>query len=159
MIARFAFAACLLVAGAALAQAPLRAFDVDSPDAIRKAQAGRPFVLALWSIHCEPCVREMPVWRDMAARHPGVTVVLVSTDAPAERERVNAFLKRHDPGSVQRWQYADEFEERIRYAIDPKWRGELPRTYFFDRAHRPEVRTGLVEAEEAGRWFARVARE
>jgi thiol-disulfide isomerase/thioredoxin len=159
MTVRIAFAACLLAVGAAVAVAPLRPFDARSMEAIRKAQAGRPFVLALWSIHCEPCVREMPVWRDLSARYPDIQVILVSTDPPGERERVNAFLKRHDPGGVQRWQYADEFEERIRHGVDPRWRGELPRAYFFDRAHRIEVRTGAVEAAVTGRWFARAARE
>lgn len=158
-MARIALVAWLLVAGAALAQAPapLRGFDAGSMDAIRKAQAGKPFVLALWSIHCEPCIREMPVWRALRSKHPGIDVMLVSTDSAAERDRVLAFLARHDPGNVQRWQFADEFEERVRYSIDPRWRGELPRTYFFDRAHRAEVRTGVIEMADAERWFARAA--
>ena len=155
MIARALALAFFLAAFTAGAQAPLRAFDHTTPASLRKEHAGRPYVLAFWSIHCEPCVREMPMWREMAARRPGVPVVLVSTDPPAGRERVAAFLARHDPGDVQRWQYADDFEERIRHAVDPKWRGELPRT-FFDASHAVTARTGLPEKDEVERWFARV---
>ncbi len=100
-----------------------RPFDARSLEAIRRAHAGRPFVLSLWSMNCAPCAREMPLWREMQARNPGVKLVLVSTDGAAPIERVKAFLRRHDPGPVENWRYADEFEERIRHSIDPKWRG------------------------------------
>jgi hypothetical protein len=154
VIARLALA-LLAFAAPALAQAPLRAFDAASIESIRQQHAKRPFVLAFWSIHCEPCVREMAIWKDLTARHPTVPVLLVSTDPPAERERVLRFLATHDPGAaVQRWQYADDFEERIRHAVDPRWRGELPRTYLFDAAHRAEAKTGLPDPVELERWLA-----
>jgi hypothetical protein len=142
-------------AGAALAAHDLRPFDAASLEAIRLEHAGRPFVLALWSVHCEPCAREMALWRRLHRKHPGVEVILVATDHPGERAKVAAFLRRHDPGPVQRWAYADEFEERIRYSIDPAWRGELPRAYFFDAAHKAEARSGVVDERWAERWFER----
>src|SRR6202008_3672241 len=130
------------------------AFDVSSLDEIRKANAGRPFVLAFWSVHCEPCQRDMPLWSRMRDRHPGVAVVLVATDPPAEHERVKAFLTRFDPGPVERRWFSDDFEERTRYAVDPKWRGELPRTYFFDARHQRVVRSGALDAKWVEGWFA-----
>jgi hypothetical protein len=45
----------------------------------------------------------------------------------------------------------------VRYAVDPAWRGELPRTYLFDRAHRAEARSGKVSAREISEWIARAA--
>lgn len=148
-----------LVATPASADGPLRPFDARSPAAIRQQHAGRPFVLALWSITCEPCIREMPVWKAMRKRYPDVPVILVSTDPPSEAARVRAFLAKYDPGPVQRWQYADAFEERIRHAIDPAWRGELPRTYRYDAAHRREAVTGVEDPAAVERWFASVARK
>lgn len=123
---------------------------------LRAAKAGRPFVLALWSAHCEPCRGEMPLWREMRAKHPAVDIVLVSTDPPHERELLTRFLERYPPGPVERWSYADEFEERTRYAIDPRWRGELPRTYYFDADHRMEVITGKPDPERVRAWFGKV---
>lgn len=158
MIARPALILVALLAWAmpVVAQA-IRPFDADSPAAIRKEQAGKSFVLSFWSIHCAPCIEEMAVWREQAARHRDLRIVLVSTDPPGERDRVEAFLRRYPPGGVQRWQYADEFEERIRYAVDPRWRGELPRTYFFDASHRSEASTGSVSSAQVERWVARHA--
>lgn len=151
----------LLALSMAAAAAPQpeepRPFDAGSLETIRREHAGRPFVLSLWSVHCEPCAREMPVWRDLQARYPGVKVVIVSTDSPAQLKRIKAFLRRHDPGPVESWRYADEFDEKIRYAIDPKWRGELPRTYFHDAAHKVEAVSGLPEAKWLEDWFARMA--
>lgn len=135
-----------------------RPFDAGSLAAIRLANQGRPFVLSLWSVHCEPCAREMAVWREMQARHPGVKVVLVATDSPEEAERAEAFLRRHDPGPAERWRYAEAFDEKIRHAIDPKWRGELPRTYFHNAAHEIEAISGLPDAKWIEDWFARMAR-
>jgi len=155
MMVRALLALALACAPAALAGTMLRAFGPEAPELVARENAGRPYVLALWSIRCEPCIREMPLWRELQARHPHVRIVLVAADPPQDRDQVLAFLERHDPGGVQRWQFTGEADERIRYAIDPRWRGELPRAYFFDAAHRVTVTTGLVERAEAERWFAR----
>jgi thiol-disulfide isomerase/thioredoxin len=136
-----------------------RAFNAASLEAIKHANAGRPFVLSLWSVHCEPCRREMAMWKALQKKYPAVRVVLVATDPPGEQARVKQFLERYDPGPVESWRYADDFEERIRFAIDPKWRGELPRTYFFDSQHHAEMRTGLPEAAWVDQWFARASQE
>ncbi len=161
MIARAVLSALLFIALVASAAPPAdgaRPFDARSLATIRQENAGRAFVLSLWSIHCEPCAREMPVWRALRARHPGVKVVLVSTDGAAPPERVRAFLARHDPGPVEHWRFADEPEERIRHAIDPKWRGELPRSYFHDARHRVEGVTGVPDPKWIEAWLAKVAR-
>jgi thiol-disulfide isomerase/thioredoxin len=161
MTARGFLALALLALCSVVSAAPprseARAFDATSLETIRRAYAGRPFVLSLWSVHCEPCRHEMPLWRELQARYPDVRVVLVAADNPAEGQRIERFLERHDPGPAERWRYADDFEERIRYSIDPKWRGELPRTYFFDAAHRAEARTGVPDAKWAQAWFERAS--
>jgi thiol-disulfide isomerase/thioredoxin len=149
------FAGALLGLDASATHEP-RAFGPASLDAIRHAYKGRPFVLSLWSVHCEPCRHEMPMWNALQKKYPGVRVVLVAADNPGELDRIQRFLERHDPGPVESWRYADDFEERIRFAIDPKWRGELPRTYFFDADHQAVARTGVPDAQWTEKWFARV---
>ncbi|HZM48498.1 MAG TPA: TlpA disulfide reductase family protein [Burkholderiales bacterium] len=133
----------------------LRPFTASSLDAIREARAGKPFVLAFWSIHCEPCREEMAQWKSLQRKYPGLPIVLVSTDLPVERTRVTEFLSRYDPGRVETWIFADEFGERVRYAVDRTWRGELPRTYLYDAAHRPETRSGRFDKNWIESWFAR----
>jgi len=146
--------ALALAAGVAQAR-ELKPYTTASLDAIRAQHAGRPFVLAFWSIYCEPCREEMAEWKALRRRHPGVPVVLVSTDLPAERAAVTAFLARFDPGDVDTWMFADEFTERLRYSVDRSWRGELPRTYLYDAGHRPLAKSGRFDRRWIGEWLAR----
>lgn len=135
----------------------LRPFDAGSMEKIRAEQAGKPFVLAFWSVGCEPCRDEMPLWKAMRKKHPRVPIVLVAADPPADHAAAGRFLRQYDPGSVQRWGFADDFGERLRYSVDKGWRGELPRTYFYDASHRGEARSGVLVKGEVEAWFARHA--
>ncbi len=146
-IALFAFAP-------AYAQA-LQPFDARSLERIRAKHAGKPFVLAFWSTTCEPCRDDMKVFKSAQRRYPGLPIHLVAVDPPGEWAAIGRFLKIYDPGRVSRWAFADEFSERIRYAVDPAWRGELPRTYFFDSSHRVEVKTGTLDGGAVELWIGR----
>lgn len=133
--------------------AGLRGFDADSLSVIRDSHAGKPFVLAFWSVHCEPCRAEMSDWKTLRRRYPGIPVVLVAADSLRERTVIESFLKRYDPGSVERWAFADDFQEKIRYAVDRSWRGELPRTYLFDAGHRSEAISGAIRLDAVDAWM------
>jgi predicted amidohydrolase YtcJ len=159
---RTAAVAGAIAAGIGAAATPaagheLRPFRAESVEAIRQAHKGKAFVLAFWSIHCEPCRDEMAVWRNVRRRYPGVPVLLVSTDAPGERAAAVAFLARYDPGPVETWIFDDEFTERVRFAVDRSWRGELPRTYLYDAAHRADARSGKLDGRWLEGWLERAA--
>jgi len=146
----------LLAAGSARADhVNIRPFDADSMAAIRAQYAGKPFVIAFWSTGCEPCRKEMTLWRGLKLRYPKMPVLLVAADAPGEEAAVRAFIAHYNPGPVQHWMFADEFAERVRYSIDKSWRGELPRIYFFDAAHNAEPYSGLIDKRMAEQWFKR----
>lgn len=155
---RWLAALLLLAAGGAPAAGPgLRPFDSGSMAAIRAAHAGKPFVLAFWSVHCEPCREEMAHWGAWSRGHPGVRFVLVTTDDAVDRELAASFLARQDLGRVEAWAFADPYVERLRWSVDPKWRGELPRAYFFDAGHRAEARSGRLDPRWVEAWLARQA--
>lgn len=135
--------------------AELREFDADSLAAIRAVHAGKPFVLTFWSVHCDPCRAEMADWKTLRRRYPRIPVVLVAADSLRERAVIEAFLKRYDPGSVERWAFADDFQERIRYSVDRGWRGELPRTYLFDAGHRSDAISGAIRLDAVDAWMKR----
>ncbi|HTN48024.1 MAG TPA: hypothetical protein VMK32_01185 [Burkholderiaceae bacterium] len=135
--------------------AEMRAFDSGSLQAIKSAKAGRPFVVVFWSIYCAPCIEDMADWRELRARHPTIPVILVLADAPADRARASRLLEEYPPGDVELWAFADDFGERTRYAVDRTWRGELPRTYFFDPSGRIDVVTGRLDRRWADNWFNR----
>jgi thiol-disulfide isomerase/thioredoxin len=130
-------------------------FDARSMRAMRGGFAARPFVLVFWSASCEPCREELAHWAAFQGRHPEVPLVLVATDPPQDRAAVNTLLARHDFGRARVLVFADEFAERLRYTVDRAWRGEVPRSYFFDASHRAEIRTGPVDPRWAEDWLAR----
>ena len=149
--------ALLLVSLRCAATPELKPFDATSLDRVRATLRGRPFVVALWSVTCEPCREEMPLWRAMRQKYPGVHILLVSADAPRDRPDVVRFLGRYDPGDVERWLFSDDFSERLRYSVDRSWRGELPRTYFYDAEHHAVFRSGVLDPAETEAWFSRNA--
>ncbi len=151
--------ALLAAAGGAAGASELKSFDARSLERIRAANPGRPFVLAFWSLHCAPCKEDFVLLKELQAKQPALAIVLVSTYPPAEREAVTRFLATQDLGRIERWTFADEFEERIRFSVDRAWRGELPRTYLFDAAHQPTAFSGVLEQKTVDAWLARVTKK
>jgi len=141
-----------LLVGATVQAVELKPFVAGSMQQIRASHAGRPFVLALWSLTCTHCQEELTRLGKLQYRHPGLNVVLVSTDTPDDAAALTATLARHGLARAEAWVYADGFTERLRFEIDPRWGGELPRTYFYDRAHTVTARSGALAPAELERW-------
>lgn len=132
--------------------AELKPFDARSMAAIRAAQRGRPFVLVLWSVTCIPCREELPHWAHWQRAYPGVEIVLVATDPPADAGLIRQALA----GSgmpTRTWAFADDYLERLRWTIDPAWHGEVPRTYLFDAAHVAQGQSGRIDPAKIERWL------
>ena len=130
-------------------------FDANTLAAIKQANAGKPFVLSFWALHCEPCRDEMGEWRAIKDKHPALPVVLVSTDSPRDAAVIAAFFDKYPPGAVEKCVFTDTYSERVRYSVDKSWRGELPKSYFFDAAHKPEVKSGKVDRGWVEAWLKR----
>ena len=153
-LTRAVVVALAMLAASAFAH-ELRSFDAKSIAAIRDAHAGRPFVLAFWSIRCAPCIEDMADFVTLQGKYPNVPIVLVATDTGADRDAAAQFLARYRLGRIETWGFADAFTERVRFAVDKTWRGELPRTYFYDAEHRADVHTGRLDRRWTNDWFAR----
>lgn len=135
----------------------VRAFDAATLAEVRMQQSGRPFVVVFWSVTCEPCRDELALLASLVRRYPAVRVLLVAADPPERRDVVRRTLALYDLKGIELWQFGEQSPERIRYAVDRGWRGELPRTYFHDSAHRVTAFTGCVTPEEFEAWLARAA--
>ncbi len=130
---RIAFALLLLLASASIAQAsqePLP-FVSGSLETIVSSQQDRPFVLALWSLDCVYCRHDLAMLGRLKAEYPELRLVLVATDTPARRGEIAPALDGVRLGAEESWIFADGFVDRLRHQIDPRWFGELPRTYFY----------------------------
>ena len=144
----------LMLASLAQAQAEVRPFVAGSLARIEREHAGRPFILALWSASCTHCPAELRALGERLRQQPGLAVVLVSTDTPAESARLEKLAAEYGLADRPQWVFADEQPQRLRFEIDRRWFGELPRTYLYDAQHRREGHSGLMPATLLERWLA-----
>ncbi len=152
----FLLAPCLFPSPLAAREAApaVHPFTVESMERIAAARQGRPFVVAFWSIGCTHCPQELKTLGELKKRHPRLDIVLVAADAPEDAPQAGAFAARFGLGQAEQWIFADDMPERLRFRIDPGWHGELPRTYFYDSAHRAEGVSGIVPPARFDAWIA-----
>jgi len=131
----------------------LRPFEPGSLAKIIAARADRPFVLALWSLQCAHCPQELALFGAMLKKHPALDLVLVSTDTPDHGAAISAALSRYRLSRAEAWVFADTFTERLQYEVDRRWRGELPRTYFYSADGRVRAVSGRLDAGDLARWI------
>jgi thiol-disulfide isomerase/thioredoxin len=123
------------------AQEPeLKPFVAGSYLQLLKSQTNQPFMLVAWSITCPSCLKDMPLLSLIHKKRPDLHIILLAADDISEAEQIRPILEKHQLSSLENWVYADENTQKLQFEIDPKWYGELPRTYFFDKAHQ---RTGI----------------
>jgi len=145
---------CLLMTPLSSSALSIEPFDESSLAAIKKRYEGQAFVLVFWSIHCEFCGQEMAYWRVLKRKHPGVPVVMVSTDTPSERAEVERFIERHNPGKGEFWMFAGDRQQAIRRAVDGKWHDKMGRIYFYDVGHRQSYSSGAMNRSKVNDWMS-----
>lgn len=125
--------ATLLALATTLAHAasvPLTSLDRATARALTAPEAHRtPTIVTLWSADCAYCKHNFRQLADLARAHRGLQVITVATE-PASPELAAILDKLAPPGP--RYAYGDDVPEALAHALDPAWRGELPRTLIFD---------------------------
>lgn len=142
----------LLLSLSAAAEGPRR-FVTGSYGEILAEHRHRPLVLAFWSLTCPHCQEELAVLGRLMPAHPNAAFVLVSTDTPQDAAAIAAALRAHGLQGADSWVFADEVPERLRFEIDRRWRGELPRTHLLAPGAPPQARIGRVTHEELELWL------
>ena len=158
MIKQLALALGLLAAWpAAVGSATIddvREFRRGSWNEIRRAHAGKPTIVHIWGVTCGPCRTEMPLWGALRRERPDINLVLIDADlVPNEPGAVAAMVDAAGLGGAENWTFGDGFVERLRYEIDPQWRGEIPRTMLIARDGAVTVMEGSVDFAEVRRWL------
>jgi thiol-disulfide isomerase/thioredoxin len=143
----------VLMAPVVLADTAVRPFVAGSLAQIQAARQGKPFVLAFWSIGCTHCPTELKTLGELKRRHPKLDIVLVAADTPDDARQTAQLAKSYGLEKVEQWVFADPMPERLRFEIDRRWYGELPRTQFYDRNHKVEAVSGVVPEERLQRWI------
>jgi thiol-disulfide isomerase/thioredoxin len=146
-----------VTANAAESVRPVRPFTQGSLARVLEARQGRPFILMLWSLECQYCPAELKMLSELKRDNPRLDVVLIATDTVGDMPQLKARAQSYGVGEIEQWVFAEDMPERLRMEIDGRWYGEVPRTYFYDRKHQREVKTGLVDKKFFEDWLTRNA--
>lgn len=154
MIRRLFLVTLLLLSAVAWgSEGSVRPFVPGSLAQIAAARQGKPFILAFWSVGCTHCPAELKTLGELKRRHPKLDVVLVSADTPDDSAQAAQLARSYGLGKVEQWVFADAMPERLRFEIDRRWYGELPRTHLYDRGHRIEAVSGIVPEARLQQWI------
>lgn len=148
---------CALVPCAVNAGPTLQAFEPDSLAHIIDTQKGKPFILVVWSLDCVYCQASLKTLAQERRRRKDLTVVTISTDAADDPEAVALMQKRLGALGMTRhaWAFGMAPPEQLRYAIDPRWHGEKPRSYWFNAHGEKTAYSGVITAGMIARFAAR----
>ena len=138
------------------AQADPSAFTSGSYQQILAANANRPFMLVVWSINCSSCLKDMELLSNIHKSKPELKMIMLAADEPTAAEQIQQILEKNQLSGIENWAYADENTQKLQFEIDPKWYGELPRTYFFDKAHQRTGVSGVLTKEDYEAMFAKI---
>lgn len=138
--------------GAATQAGDMKPFDRDSYVQVEQAYTGLPLLVAIWSLDCPPCMKELEMFGRLKREFPGFNLVLISTDGTEAAEEARILLSSFDLSSADAWIFASERVEQLRYSIDPQWYGELPRSYLYHEGER-RGHSGLIDESRLRAWL------
>lgn len=145
---------CLFAAASPSAQDGLRTFH---PDAFKEIilQAGtKPLVVLIWSLDCSYCLSSFQALAKAKATQD-IEVATIATDPFNDAEARQLISQKLQAGGLTgpAWAFGPWPSARLRYAIDPKWRGELPRSYWYKDGRLLVSRSGAVTDEMTMKYF------
>lgn len=141
---------------AANGQTAIKPFISGSYQQLLANNANKPFMLVVWSVDCTSCLKEMALLSNIQKNNPEIKIIMLATDELSISEQIEKILKQHQLDEIENWVFANENSQKLRFEIDPKWYGELPRTYFFDSAHQRTGISGVMSKEDYEAMFAKI---
>jgi thiol-disulfide isomerase/thioredoxin len=129
-------------------QSTLKPFVSGSYQQMLDNHANQSFMLVVWSITCSSCLKDMALLNKMHKKRPGMKIVMLTTDDASATEQIQQILVKNELAGLENWLFADENAQKLRYEIDPKWYGELPRTFFLNKKHEREGISGVLTQDD-----------
>lgn len=138
------------------AQATPPAFTSGSYQQILASHANQPFMLVIWSVNCSSCLKDMELLSSIHNSRPELKMVMLAADELSASEQIQQILEKNQLSGIENWVYAEENTQKLQFEIDPKWYGELPRTYFFDKTHQRSGVSGVLSKQDYDAMFAKI---
>lgn len=125
-----------------------------------RTKADDALIVHLWGLTCAPCRVEMPEWAKLHSSKPATRIVFIHAErAPAKLESIAEFLMKSGLAEAENWYFADRFVDRLRYEIDPDWRGEMPMTLLISRNGKVKTIIGSADIDEVRQWIETESRD
>jgi hypothetical protein len=122
-------------------------FEPDTMKAIEREHQGRAFWVLLWDLECTYCMKSMQHAVEAQQRHPNLTVVTIATDPATKATELRERLAELGLQSSA-FAFGGASTEALRYAIDPLWTGEKPRSYRYSASGQREAISGVLSVEQ-----------
>lgn len=114
-----------------------------------------PTIISLWSSDCSHCKSNLKLFARMATDYPRLRLITVAVE-PFSEELAAPLDHLGVPGA--RYAYGAESPDALAHALDPKWRGELPRTLLFDGNGGKEAVSGVMDEHAVRRHLGLTAK-
>jgi len=129
-------------------QVKIKSFQKESYQKILTQYKGQPLVLILWSVTCSSCLSEMALIQQVHQQYPKLNMLMLSVDGPEFHQEMMQIIQQQKLSTMEHWGFAEDNSPALRYAVDSRWYGELPRTYFFDREHHKTGISGVLSHKQ-----------
>lgn len=144
---------CLSGAVSTASETVYKPFIKGSFEQIQQQNKDRPYIVAFWSVTCSYCMKELALFGQLMKQYPQVKLITITTDPFLEDDSVKRLLASKNLTGTETWVFADNFAERLYFDINPRWRGELPLTYFFDKKNVMVKHMGVVKEDDLVEWL------
>lgn len=119
-------------------------FEPDTLQAIAKAQGDKAYWLILWDLDCVYCMKSMQNLAALQKSHPELNIITIATDSIDETEALQQRLQSIALTSTN-YAFGNASSQALRFAIDPGWRGEKPRAYFYAPGQARRMLSGVLD--------------
>lgn len=149
--------ASMLWMAAAHAESAIQPFEPDSMARIVANQNGKPFVLIVWSLDCEFCQASLNTLAQEKRRHRNLQVVTLATDSLGDAQAAALMQKKLASVGIagNAWAFGAAPPEQLRYAVDSKWHGEMPRSYWFNAHGEKTAYSGVITPAVVAKFLAK----
>jgi thiol-disulfide isomerase/thioredoxin len=138
----------------------LQAFEPNSMQNIMEKHKGKPFVLFIWSLDCVYCQASLDTLSQAKHENKALTIVTLSTD-PVDDPQASALMQKRLTAlqmTQDAWAFGSASPEKLKYALDPKWYGEKPRSYWFNAQGERIAHSGVLTAAMIDKLYSKTSK-